>query len=79
MRGVSQHDSTNRGEDVWSIAVHLVSALYGWYEGASQCRLKAAISRLCVVVLVHRDFRGDRRAVGSSIIEGRRIFSIEGG
>lgn len=36
----------------------------------------AAIKRLWVVVLVHRSFWGDRRAVGRSMIVGRRIFSI---
>lgn len=38
-----------------------------------------AISRLCVVVLVHRNFCGDRRAVGRSMMVGRMIFSIGGG
>lgn len=38
-----------------------------------------AISRLYVVVLVHKNFLGDRRAVGMSMIVGRMIFSIVGG
>ena len=50
--------------------------LYGWYEGTSHCRLRVATSRLCIVVLVHMNFKGDRRAVGSSIMVGRIIFSI---
>lgn len=29
-----------------------------------------------MVMLVHKSFWGDNRAVGSSIIVGRRIFSI---
>lgn len=44
--------------------------------GDSHCRLRVAISRLWVVVLVHRNFCGDRRVVGRSIIVGRIIFSI---
>lgn len=32
-----------------------------------------------MVVLVHRNFWGDRRAVGRSMDIGRRIFSIVGG
>lgn len=47
--------------------------------GSSQWRLIVAIKRLWVVVLVHRSFWGDRRAVGRSMIVGRRIFSIVGG
>lgn len=35
-----------------------------------------AIRRLWVVVLVHMDFVGDRRVVGSSMIVGKIIFSI---
>lgn len=35
-----------------------------------------AISRLYVVVLVHRCLRGDRTARGRSIIVGIRTFSI---
>lgn len=35
-----------------------------------------AISRLCIVMLVHRCLHGDRRARGSSIIVGTMIFSI---
>lgn len=35
-----------------------------------------AISRLCIVVLAHINFKGERRAVGSSIRVGRTIFSI---
>lgn len=31
------------------------------------------------MVFVHRDFWGDRRAMGRSIIVGRRTFSIVGG
>lgn len=31
------------------------------------------------MVLVHRNFWGDRRAVGRSMVIGRRIFSIVGG
>ena len=42
----------------------------------SQCRLAEAIKRLCIVVLVHMDFAGDRRVVGRSMIVGRMIFSI---
>lgn len=38
-----------------------------------------AIRRLYRVVLVHRNFGGDSRAVGRSIIVGRIIFSIAGG
>lgn len=34
---------------------------------------------LCVVVLVHRSFGGDRRVVGRSMIVGMIIFSIVGG
>lgn len=32
-----------------------------------------------MVVLVHRNFGGDSRAVGRSMIVGRMIFSIVGG
>lgn len=38
-----------------------------------------AIKRLCVVVLTHISLEGDRRAIGSSIVVGRMIFSIVGG
>lgn len=38
-----------------------------------------AIKRLCEVVLVHRNFVGDKRAVGRSMIVGIMIFSIVGG
>lgn len=34
-----------------------------------------AISRLYIVALGHRNFRDDRRAVGSSIIVGGIIFN----
>ena len=37
-----------------------------------------AINRLWVVVLVHRNFWGDKRAVGRSMIVGKRIFNIVG-
>ena len=47
--------------------------------GRSQCKLRRAISRLWVVVLIHRNFAGDRRAVGGRRSVGRRIFSIGGG
>lgn len=35
-----------------------------------------AISRLCVVMFVHRYLQGDRRVRGRSIIVGIKIFSI---
>lgn len=38
-----------------------------------------AIRILCAVMLVHRNFWGDRRAVGRSMIVGMIIFSIVGG
>ncbi len=38
-----------------------------------------AIRMLWVVVLTHRNFWGDRRVVGRSMIVGRMIFSIVGG
>lgn len=38
-----------------------------------------AISKLYIVILVHKCFRGERRAVGISIVVGRMIFSIVGG
>lgn len=38
-----------------------------------------AISRLYVVMLVHRYLRGERRARGRSIAVGAMIFSIVGG
>lgn len=44
--------------------------------GRSHCRLRVATRRLCIVVLVHRNFWGDRSAVGRSMIVGRMIFSI---
>lgn len=44
--------------------------------GTSHCRLIVAISRLYVVVLVHRCLRGDRTVRGRSIIVGIMIFSI---
>ena len=46
--------------------------------GRSHCRLRVAIRRLYVVVFVHRNFWGDRSAVGMSMIVGRIIFSIVG-
>lgn len=44
--------------------------------GVNHCRLMKAIRRLCVVVLDHRNFWGDRRVTGRSIIVGSRTFSI---
>ena len=44
--------------------------------GTNHCRLRAAISKLCVVVLVHRCLHGDRKVKGSSIMVGIIIFSI---
>lgn len=38
-----------------------------------------AIRKLCEVVFVHKNFCGDRRAVGRSMMVGRMIFSIVGG
>lgn len=38
-----------------------------------------AISRLWVVILVHRCLHGDRKVRGRSIIVGIMIFSIVGG
>lgn len=79
MSGRSQHVNTSRGDDVWSVPVHWVRFLYGWYEGVSHCRLSVATSKLYMVVLVHRNLGGERRVVGRSIIVGRMIFSIVGG
>lgn len=79
MSGSSQQDSTSRGDEIWSVLIHVERFLWGWYEGSNQWRLMVAIKRLWVVVLVHRSFWGDRRVVGRSIIVGRRIFSIVGG
>lgn len=42
----------------------------------SHCRLREAINRLYVVVFVHRNFGGDRRVIGRSMIVGIMIFSI---
>lgn len=35
-----------------------------------------AISRLCVVVLVHRCLQGERKVSGRSMMVGMMIFSI---
>lgn len=76
MSGRSQQDSTSRGDEIWSMPVHWVRFLWGRYVGRSHWRLIVAISMLWVVVLVHRDFAGDSRVVGMSMIVGRIIFSI---
>lgn len=44
--------------------------------GVSHCRLTAAINRACVVVLVQRCLRGERKVSGRSIMVGMMIFSI---
>lgn len=44
--------------------------------GVNHCRLMKAIRRLYVVVLGHRNFWGDSRVTGRSMIVGSRIFNI---
>lgn len=80
IRGRSQHVSTNRGVDSGSVARYIPEVAHPVSDvHFSQVRLIRAISRLCVVVVVHSHLGDESQIVGNSIIVGISTFSIVGG